>query len=177
MESSKRNWELSSEVNHCLVLDSSAIIALAEMDMTGIIEALGMEIIIPHAVYEEVVIKGHDRPGSKELGDLIRGGKVKVLTPRDRTLVEALHDPLGMGESETIALAVEYKCIVILDDRIARLKAKAMGLKVKGTIGLLRLAYDKGLIDKDKLIQALRGLREHGFRVSDEVINEALRKL
>jgi len=167
---------LSNKVNHCLVLDSSAIIALAEVNMTDIIEALGMEIIIPNAVYEEVVARGHDKPGSKELGDLVRQGKV-ILTPRDRALVEALHDPLGMGESEAIALAVEYKCTVILDDRIARLKAKSMELKVKGTIGLLRLAYDKGLIDKGKLVQALRGLKEHGFRVSDEIINEVLRKL
>jgi len=90
------------------------------------------EIIIPHAVYEEVVAEGHNKPGSKELGDLVRQGKVKVLTPRDRALVEALHDPLGMGESEAITLAVEYKCTVILDDRIARLKAKSMELKTKG---------------------------------------------
>jgi len=40
----------------------------------------------------------------------------------------------------------------ILDGGIAGLKAKSMDLKVKGTIGLLRLAYDKGLIDKGKTI-------------------------
>jgi len=82
-----------------------------------------------------------------------------------------------MDESKAIALAVEYRCTVILDDRIARLKAKSMELKVKGTIGLLRLTYDKGLIDKGKLVQALKGLKEHGFRASDEIINEVLRKL
>jgi len=60
IESSKRNWESSSRGNHCLVLDFSTIIVLAEVDVTGIIEALGMEIIIPHAVYEEAVTKGHD---------------------------------------------------------------------------------------------------------------------
>ncbi|PUA34053.1 MAG: hypothetical protein B7O98_00395 [Zestosphaera tikiterensis] len=51
------------------------------------------------------------------------------------------------------------------------------GVKNKGTVGLLRLAYDKGLIDKGKPVQALRGLKEYGFRVSDKIINEALRKL
>ena len=138
---------------------------------------LGTEIIVPQAVYEEVVVRGRGRPGSRELEELARQGKVKVLVPRDIVLVEALHDPLGMGESEAIALAVEHNCTVVLDDRIARLKAKSMGLAVKGTIGLLRLAYDKGLIDKDKLVQALRRLKEHGFRISDEVINEALKRL
>ncbi len=168
---------MNSQASQCLVLDSSTIIALAEINMVNIVEALGMEIIVPQAVYEEVVVRGRSRPGSGELEDLSRRGKVKVLAARDRALVEALHDPLGMGESEAIALAVEHGCTVILDDRIARLKAKSMGLTVKGTIGLLRLAYDKGLIDKDKLIQAIRELKEHGFRVSDNIINEILEKL
>ncbi len=168
---------MNSQASRCLVLDSSAIIALAEINMANIMEALGVEIIVPQAVYEEVVVKGHSRPGSGELEDLARQGKVKVLAAQDRALVEALHDPLGIGESEAIALAVEHGCTVILDDRIARLKAKSMGLAVKGTIGLLRLAYDKGIIDKDKLIRALRELKEHGFRVSDSIINEILKKL
>ena len=166
-----------SQASQCLVLDSSAIIALAEINMASTMEAIGMEIIVPQAVYEEVVVKGHGRPGSEELRDLIHRGKVRVLKPRNTTLVEALHDPLGMGESEAIALAVEHNCMVVLDDRIARLKAKSMGLTVKGTIGLLRLAYDKGIIDKNKLIQALRELKEHGFRISDDIISEVLEKL
>ncbi len=96
---------MSSQPGNCLVLDSSAIIALARINMVGIIEVLGMEVIVPQAVYEEVVVKGHDRSGSRELEELVRQGRVKVLMPRDRALVEALHDPLGMGESEAIALA------------------------------------------------------------------------
>ena len=82
-----------------------------------------------------------------------------------------------MGESEAVALAVEQGCMVVLDDRIARSKAKSVKLKVVGTIGLLRLAYNKGLINKVKLIQALRKLKEHGFRISDKIINEILNKL
>ena len=136
-----------------------------------------MEVIVPHAVYEEVVIRGHGRPGSKELEDLVSQGKVKVLAPQNKALVRALHDPLGMGESEAISLAIEHNCTVVLDDKMARLKAKSMGLKVIGTIGLLRIAYSKRLISKDKLIQALRELKEHGFRISDEMINEALKRL
>jgi len=50
-----------------------------------------------------------------------------------------------------------------------------MGLKAKGTVGLLRLAYDKGLIDRGTLVQALRGLKGHN--VSDRIIDEVLRNL
>ena len=67
--------------------------------------------------------------------------------------------------------------MVVLDDRIARSKVKSMGLEVIGTMALLRRAYDKGLVDRDGLVQALRKLREHGFRISDEIIREVLEKL
>jgi predicted nucleic acid-binding protein len=168
---------LSSQPDKCLVMDSSVIIALAEIGMADFLLALDMEILVPHAVWEEVAVGGYGRPGSRELRDLVGQGKVKISAPQDMVLVEALHDPLGMGESEAIALAAEYNCTVVLDDRIARLKAKSMGLKVIGTIGLLRLAYTKRLISKDKLVQALKELGEHGFRISDEIINEVLKKL
>ena len=158
-------------------MNSSVIIALAEIGLMGIMASLTAEVIIPRAVYEEVVVKGRGRPGSRELEELVHQGKVKLLASRDQALVKALHDPLGLGEAEAIALAIEYNCIVVLDDRIARSKAKSMGLKVIGTIGLLRRAYDKGLIDKNKLIQALKQLREHGFRISDEIVQEVLEKL
>lgn len=52
-----------------------------------------------------------------------------------------------------------------------------MRLKVTSAIGLLRLAYDKGLIYKSKLVQALRELKEHGFRISNKIIDEVLKKL
>ena len=91
---------------------------------------------------------------------------MRVLKPRNPALVEALHDQLGIGESEALALAAEHDCMAVLDGRIAGLKARSMGLTVKGTIGLLKLAYDKGVIDKNKLVKALRELKEYGFRVS-----------
>jgi len=154
-----------------MVVNSSVIIALAEIDLTSIMALLATEVIT------EVVVRGRGRPGSRELEELVRQGKVKLLAPRDQALVEALHDPLGLGEAEAIALAVERNCIVVLDDRIARSKAKSMRLEVIGTIGLLRRAYDKELMDKNRLVQALKQLREHGFRISDEIIREVLERL
>ena len=168
---------MSSWSTQCIVINSSVVIALAEIGLASIMVSLTEEVIVPRAVYEEVVVRGYGRPGSRELEEFVRQGKVTLLSPRDRMLVEALHDPLGLGEAEAIALAIEYNCVVVLDDRIARSKAKSMGLKVVGAIGLLRRAYDEGLLDKSRFIQALRKLREHGFRISDEVVQKVLEKL
>ncbi len=164
-------------INQCIVVNSSVIIALAETNLLDILVSLYRKILVSKAVYDEVVVRGSGRPGSHELEELVRQGRVLVITPEDRALVEALHDPLGLGEAEAIALAIEQDCIVALDDRVARSKARAMGLKVIGTLGLLREAYDKNLVDKNTLVQTLRQLKQHGFRISDIIIREVIEKL
>ncbi len=145
--------------------------------MLNILVSVYEEFIVPKAVYEEVVVKGYNKPGSRELEILVQRNKVRLLTPRSKGIVKALYDPLGLGEAEAIAVALEKNYIVALDDRIARSKARSMGLKIIGTLGLLRKAYDKGLIDKNTLIQALQQLKQHGFRISDNIIHEVIEKL
>jgi predicted nucleic acid-binding protein len=104
---------LNDEPGHCLVADSSVIIALSEINMVHTITMLNVELIVPRAVYEEVAVRGHGRPGSRELEALAGHSRVRILTPRNRALVEELRDTLGVGESEAIALAVEHNCIVL----------------------------------------------------------------
>ncbi len=84
---------------------------------------------------------------------------------------------LWLGEAEAIALAIEYNCVAVLDDRIARSKAKSMWLKVIDTIGLLRRAYDKELVDKDGLIQTLKQLKNMASEYPNEIVREVLDKL
>ncbi|MDR1588435.1 MAG: hypothetical protein LBS57_13360 [Treponema sp.] len=68
-----------------------------------------------------------------------------------------------MGESSAIALALETEnALVILDDKKARSYAKNVGLDYTGIIGLLRLAYKKGLIqDIDSIISDLHSIQFH----------------
>jgi uncharacterized protein len=96
--------------------------------------------------------------------------RYEVVTVSNRIAVEALLDEIHVGEAEVIVSAHELGIKrVLLDDRAARRKAKAMGLEVTGTIGVLLLAREAGLpIDLkhnfDLLIQ-------NGFRLSDHVYN------
>ena len=93
-------------------------------------------------------------------------------------LVNAILDPLALGEAETITLASEEKVgFIVLDDKPARRRAKAMKLNVVGTLRILRLMYDAKLIDKPEIIKALEKLRETGFRISEDVINKVTKKL
>ncbi len=154
--------------SECIVVNSSVVIALAEINLLNILADLYEEVIVPSAVYKEVV-KGRNKPGSQELEILVQQDRIRLLPPSSTAVAKALHDPLGLGEAEAIAVVLEQNCIVALDDRIARLKARSMGLKIIGTLGLLRKTYDKGLIDKGTIIQALKQLKQHGFRISDNI--------
>jgi len=163
--------------NECIVVNSSVIIALAKVGLLNILSELYKEVIVPKAVYDEVVIRGQGKSGSQELERLIRLGQVKLFPPKDSGVIEMLHEFLGLGESEAIALALEKGCFVALDDRIARSRARSMKLKLIGTLGILRRAYDRELISKEALIQALKALRQSGFRISESIIKEIERKL
>ena len=161
-----------------VVCNSSVIIGLSVIGKLDLLWKLFDEIYVPSSVYQEVCIKGRGRVGSTELSNAIKQGKIKIISPKNKTLVESLVDPLGYGESETIVLAIElsadYACI---DEKIARKKAFRLGVKVKGTIGILWLALRRNLVSKEEFFRCIGMLEKFGFRFPKKVIEEYLRKL
>ena len=80
---------------------------------------------------------------------------------------------LGRGEAETIALGMKRPdALLVVDDRAARGAATAARLDVIGTVGVLLLAKERGLVETVGLV--LDELTELGFRLSDRVRREAL---
>ena len=101
-----------------------------------------------------------------------------VKNVKNRLLVNALLDPLAMGEAETITLASEERADhIVIDDKLARRRAKSMKLNVIGTLRILRLMYDAKLIDKRETIKALEKLKETGFRISEDIIKRVSKGL
>jgi predicted nucleic acid-binding protein len=88
---------------------------------------------------------------------------VTIKSVKDETKIKSINTLLGLGESSAIALALETEnALVILDDKRARSYAKNVGLNYTGIIGLLRLAYKKGLIqDIDSIISDLHSIQFH----------------
>lgn len=159
------------------VLDSSAIIALSVLSHLNKLKHLFKETSVPRAVYEEVCIRGHGLIGDSELSEAVKKGVMKVKDVENRTLVNALIDPLARGEAETIALAVEENAeYIVMDDRLARRRAKNLGLNVIGTLRILRMISDNRLIDKRELRNAIEKLKETGFRINNKVVNKLLKE-
>lgn len=72
---------------------------------------------------------------------------------------------LGPGEHAALALAQENEdSLVLLDDAAARAAASAIGVATTGTLGVLLLAKQRGLIGS--IAQALADLEAHRFRMT-----------
>jgi predicted nucleic acid-binding protein len=83
-------------------------------------------------------------------------------------LTDSILDEIQIGERQAIVLAQEIRSeFIILDDRRARRVAQDQGLNVIGTLGILTIAAEKGLIN---LSEALDDLKTTNFRVSSSLL-------
>jgi len=94
------------------VADSSCLIALAQIELFGLLQEVFSKIYIPRAVYEEVVVKGRGEPGSGETEAALKDGWILMKDVSDRTAIDALRTILGKGESEVIILCKELRPIM-----------------------------------------------------------------
>ena len=86
------------------------------------------------------------------------------------TQIDASLAKLGAGEREVISLAIELHAdLVIIDDKAARRAAEWNGLNVIGTLGVLKLAANRNLVEFSTAIQQLR---DAGFYMSEELLQQ-----
>ncbi|MEW6752823.1 MAG: DUF3368 domain-containing protein [Candidatus Latescibacterota bacterium] len=119
-----------------VVADTSPLIALHQIGLLWLFEALYRRVLIPPAVASEVA------PSLPALPGFVRVQPLTKPVP-----YEALGTPLGDGESEAIALALEIGADgIVLDELRGRAVAQRLKLKVVGTLGVLRSAKLSGYI-------------------------------
>lgn len=78
---------------------------------------------------------------------------------------------LGAGETSSIALALEIDSTVILDDALARKRARQLNLSVVGTIGIVMLLHRQELVE-ETLENDLKRLVKQGMWIDDALIAE-----
>jgi predicted nucleic acid-binding protein len=135
------------------------------------------EVIIPEAVYEEVVVRGRDKPGGLAVAEAVESGWIQRRSVRDTGMVSLFRQTLGPGESEALTLAWEIQAPrILLDELEARRMSDSLGLPKVGTLGILIQARLEGKISS--LRDAILDLRNHcGFRLSKRVQEKALRQV
>jgi predicted nucleic acid-binding protein len=71
--------------------------------------------------------------------------------------VQAVTDDLDLGERAAIALAgVRHADLLLIDDAAGRAEAKRRNLRVTGTLGVLRVGAERGLVDVPGLMVRLK---------------------
>jgi predicted nucleic acid-binding protein len=152
-------------MHRIVIVNSTPIIVLLGIGRLDILKSIYGEIIIPQAVYDEIVVK--DAHALASYSWII----VRTIsnTAAKEAFVSALHD----GEVEVMLLAKELDAgLVIIDDGLARKHAKYLGLSVAGTMGVLLRAKENG--DINTLKPVLDELLEKGFYISDDIYRKVL---
>jgi predicted nucleic acid-binding protein len=101
---------------------------------------------------------------------------ISVQSVSDTLAVQLLREELDAGESEAVILAKELPAdLILIDERAATRRARALGLTTFGTLGVLLAAKQAGLIVAVKpLMEQLRDLDFHmSIDLYKEVLNAA----
>ncbi len=157
------------------IADSSCLISLAVVEALWLLPHLFSEILIPEAVYEEVVLQGAGRPGAKEVQE---AAWIKCVTVTAREIVKELRaQGLGKGEAEVLALAGEGRGdLVLVDDERTWQVAETKGIAYLRSVELLLEAYRRGLLKAGEVEEKVKALGEKRW-LSPKVVEEALRQL
>lgn len=152
-----------------VVSNASPVINLAVIGQLDLLRQLYGQVLIPQAVYDEVVAIG--QPGAVEIE---KCDWIKTHQVVNRALVASLELELDRGEAEAIALAIELEAdLILLDERKGRTIAAHLGLALIGLLGVLVEARSKGLIPAvQPSLDAL--ISRAGFWISQELYDRVL---
>ena len=167
-----------------IVSNAGPLIALGKLSQLGLLLKLSDEILIPHKVYEEVVVNGLrlGAPDAQMVDFLVQQGHIQVVDVTLPSPLPAWAQPIDAGELETIVLAQQQLPDWVLIDNIhARRAARQAGLFLKGTIGLLLQAFRQhylSLSDLELIIQDIKAQPALWIseRLCDQILAQAQRE-
>lgn len=156
-------------------MDASSIIAFySEINEPSLLHKLvefGYDIIVPIAVVEEIR-KGR-KPTLSILNKAIEERKIVVhkrFSVSEISNFGKRYPNLDEGEIQVLILGLKLKRegkenFCVLDEGPATKIAKKKGIAKKGTIGLLDLLSELGIIDKNRKENLLNELKQSTFRI------------
>jgi predicted nucleic acid-binding protein len=153
-----------------VVSNTTPLSELAKVGKMYLLRDVFERVIIPVEVYDEVTTGNHPAVRQVRSANWI---EVRVVSNPEAVVSLQMETGLDLGESAAIALAEELKAQRILIDELAgRVVAKTRNLSVTGTVGVLLIAKQQGLISKVQPI--LDELVVAGKRISPELYREVL---
>jgi predicted nucleic acid-binding protein len=145
--------------NKIVITDTSCFVLLEKIDALAILHQLFATVLTTPEI-------------KKEYGDPLP--EWVIIQSSNQSLTEEFSQYVDQGEASALALAAEIFCdYIILDDMAARKLAEKLGLPIKGTVGVLLYAKQKGVIPL--LRPYLDLIQQTNFRLSNQLAEQFIK--
>ncbi len=154
------------------VVNASPLIALAAVGRLELLAAPARRLVVPSAVVAEIEAGPADDPARTAVGGSWAGERPSVvLAPR------VVEWGLGAGEAAVLShvSALGEGAVAVIDDGAARACARALGIQMIGTLGIVLRAHVQGRIASASAV--MRELRAAGLWIDVGVVREALARV
>lgn len=163
------------------VSNSGPLIHLTIVGLLELVFKLYDVILIPQSVYNEIVVKGKEEGHSDAiiLEQAISNEKIKVEKVKSDTQ-KISTSKLHQGEINAILLALQSEVeIILLDDEEARIFARKLKIKVKGTLGILIELFKQKFLKLEEALKYLKKINAIMYLSSDvySYVENKLRKM
>jgi predicted nucleic acid-binding protein len=149
-----------------VVSNTGPLIALAQVGQFDLLRRLFGKIIVPPAVRAEI-------QDEISVAAFTAADWITVQPAQDTLAAQLLQEELDAGESAAIVLAKELGVdLVLIDERAAVRKARALDLRVIGTLGVLLLGKRAEYLSAIKPL--LDSLGQNDFRMSANLYDQDL---
>jgi len=153
-----------------VIANNTPLVALWVLGRLDLLRDLYGEVWIPQAIHDEFLATERAlRESALQNAPWVK--PVALANPqRARVYVG-----LDQGEAEVLALAEERSArLVIMDEMRGRRYARRLGLPLTGTLGLLLLAKEQGLIPR--VAPLLTELQNAGLYLAPDLVSAVLRR-
>ena len=149
-----------------VVADSGPLHYLILLEQTELLPRFYGQVFVPEAVLQELTANKAPQLVREWLSKPPGWLRPQSVAPDQLDLVT---EDLDLGEREAIALAHLLGAdLLLIDETSGRAEARRRHLRVTGTLGILRTAAEKGLID---VPETLARLRDTNFYVDEHLIS------
>lgn len=151
------------------VVNASPLIFLSKAGHIDLLRLVSSQVAVPESVALEINRRGADDITARTLAATpwLVPVSVNAIPP----LVQSWD--LGIGESAVLAYALENPGMVaIIDDGPGRRCAEVAGVPLSGTLGIVLLAKQRGVLPSARAVIAT--LKRHGMYLSEQTIDRAL---
>ncbi len=157
-----------------VISDTTPIISLLKAGKLELLEKLYQTVVVPEAVYDELI---RNRVYEEEKKEIEKCPFLVIEKVHNVESVRILRDVTGLdaGESESLILYGEKQAdLLLIDEHKGRSVAKKMSVKHIGTVGILMLAFDEGILTAKEVRETLAVLLVCDIRLSRKLCNKIL---